>query len=1035
MKRTGALLGFGALAATASLFALADQTTPVQGLHDRTPTLVALTNATLVTEPGTRIENATLVIENGLIRSVERNNRAPAGARVIDATGYTIYPGFVDPYSNYAVEAPGRAGPRGRSTPPQYSNERQGGNASNAAIHAEKRWYETVSANTGNARGYIEHGFTTVQSARFDGIFRGRGTTVSLADRVANDIIYQPLTRHFASFDKGSSTQQYPNSLMGSIALIRQTLSDTAWYSEARGRQYEGAAVEFNAALEALRGLADTGVIFEASDEQNLLRATRVFGEFSVPLTVVGSGFEYTRLDEVRASGAKIILPLNFPAAPDVTVQFAELDVRLADLRHWERAPGNPAALANAGVDFAFTLHGMSSRSDFWPNIRKAIDHGLSPQRALAALTTVPAEMAGVADQSGRIAAGYRADLVVSRGDLFTDGEIVSVWLQGKENSLKAMNPTKFAGEYELNVRGLDLKLTLRGDARMQGSLSHEDTSVNLHHVSQDDDVIHFAADLSAFGIDGVHRFSMQHDSLTSFSGRAQDSSSQLYELTASRAEPEAAEATERRRAGTPEYIGQLTFPNLGFGIPSQPEQLNLHIRNATVWTGDDQGILEDADILVRNGLIQRVGRNLNTPRGYTVIDATGMHVTPGIIDEHSHIAISQGVNEGTEAVTSETRIGDVVNPDDIHIYRSLAGGTTIAHLLHGSANPIGGQGQAIKLRWGQGAEGLKFAETPPTIKMALGENVKQSNWGDLNTIRYPQTRMGVAAIMRDYFQAAKEYEQAKQDYARLSRADRRRTAPPRTNYRLEALSEIVNNQRFTHVHSYVASEVLALMDVAEELGFKIHTFTHILEGYKVAEEMAAHGARASSFADWWAFKYEAYDAIPHNMCLMMEQGVLTSINSDSNDLQRRLNTEAAKSVRYCGMDEHDALKMVTLYPAKQLEIDEYVGSITAGKHADLVIWNAHPLSAYAQVQQTWIEGRKYFDRSEDLARREQIAQERQALIEKVLAAGTEAQRGARGGFRQQQPTWHCEDNHDVWHGHFHLEGIHSHHHHHGGAH
>ena len=281
-----------------------------------------------------------------------------------------------------------------------------------------------------------------------------------------------------------------------------------------------------------------------------------------------------------------------------------------------------------------------------------------------------------------------------------------------------------------------------------------------------------------------------------------------------------------------------------------------------------------------------------------------------------------------------------------------------------------------------------------------------------------------MAQIMQDAFQQAREYEQAKRDYENLSRAERRRTAPPRTDYRLEAILQVINSERYTHVHSYVASEVLALMDVVEQQGFKIHTFTHILEGYKVAKEIAEHGAGASSFADWWAFKIEAFDAIPQNMCLMMEQGVLTSINSDSNDLQRRLNTEAAKSVRYCGMSEADALKMITLYPAMQLEIDEYVGSITEGKHADLVFWNAHPLSAYAQVQQTWIEGRKYFDREADLQAREAVNAERQALIQKVLGAGEEAYRGASNGYRQQQPTWHCEDNHDVW-----LDWFGDHHH------
>lgn len=1040
------LAGSSLFAFTVAAGAGQDQTTPVQGLHHHNPSLVAFTNATLVTEPGTQVENATLVIENGKIRSIERNNRAPAGARVVDATGYTIYPGFIDPFSNYGVEQPARANNRGRSAPPVYSNQREGGNAANAAIHAQRNWYETFKPDANQAKSYLQQGFTTVQSARLDGIFRGRATTVSLADTLPNTAVYQAQTRHFGSFDKGSSPQQYPSSLMGSIALIRQTLADVAWYQEAAGKVASNGQVEFNAALAALQNLQNTGMIFHASNEQNLLRAQQVFQEFSIPVTFVGSGYEYARLDDVKATGAKLILPMTFPAAPALDEQFAELDVSLAHLRHWERAPSNPAVLAQANIDFAFTLNGVDKPQEFWSNVRTAVAHGLSKDRALAALTTTAAEIAGVADQSGKIASGYRADLVISRGDLFSDGEIVSVWTQGQEHSFKPMHPVDFKGTWTLtgfapNADEQALTVKVNGNNnRLQVELSQGEQSVRASRVAQDDDQLRFSVNLESFGGQGVYRFALRHLALGRFGGSVQTADNQVSTVHAERTEEASTGARDNGKAdSTIEYVSRLTFPNIAFGQSELPQQQNLHIRNATVWTADDQGVLENTDIIVRNGLIHRIGQNLSTPRGYDVIDATGLHITPGIIDEHSHIAIAQGVNEGTEAITSEVRIGDVVNPDDIHIYRSLAGGTTIAHLLHGSANPIGGQGQAIKLRWGANAEGLKFKETPPTIKMALGENVKQSNWGEHYTVRYPQTRMGVAKIIQDGFQQAREYAEQHRAYERLSRAEKRRTAPPRRDYRMETLLQILESERHTHVHSYVASEVLALMDVVEQQGFRIHTFTHILEGYKVAKEIAEHGARASSFADWWAFKIEAFDAIPQNACLMMEQGVHTSINSDSNDLQRRLNTEAAKSVRYCGMSENDALKMITLYPAEQLEIADYVGSITVGKHADLVFWNHHPLSAYAQVQQTWIEGRKYFDRERDQQLRAELAAERTALIQKVLGAGEEAQRGHRNGYREQQPSWHCEDHYDVWNDWYHEEHAHGHSHGHqhgfGGAH
>jgi imidazolonepropionase-like amidohydrolase len=324
----------------------------------------------------------------------------------------------------------------------------------------------------------------------------------------------------------------------------------------------------------------------------------------------------------------------------------------------------------------------------------------------------------------------------------------------------------------------------------------------------------------------------------------------------------------------------------------------------------------------------------------------------------------------------------------------------------------------------------MKFDAAPESIKFALGENVKQSNWGDNMTVRYPQTRLGVETIMRDAFQAALEYQQRKQAYDRMSRSERNKVSAPRPDYRLETLLEILNSERFVHAHSYVASEILMLMEVAEDFGFTLDTFTHILEGYKVADEMAAHGASGSTFADWWAYKFEVYDAIPHNACLMKERGVLTSINSDSNDLQRRLNTEAAKSVRYCGMEPHEALKMVTINPAKQLKVDNYVGSIEKGKHADFVLWSHYPLSAYARAEQTWINGRKFFDRELDKQRQQAVKEEKNALIQKVLAAGDDAKQGAKDGYKPEQPTWHCDTEHDFWLDHFTGKG-----HQHGGQH
>jgi imidazolonepropionase-like amidohydrolase len=405
-------------------------------------------------------------------------------------------------------------------------------------------------------------------------------------------------------------------------------------------------------------------------------------------------------------------------------------------------------------------------------------------------------------------------------------------------------------------------------------------------------------------------------------------------------------------------------------------------VRGATIWTSGPAGVLDSADLVVRQGKIVAVGQALRAPAGAVVVDGSGLHLTPGLVDAHSHTAVDGAVNEGTHISTAEVRIADVLDPDDVGIYRQLAGGLTAANVLHGSANAIGGQNAVIKLRWGAPAADLLFAAAPPGIKFALGENPKQSNWNQEER-RYPQTRMGVEEVLRARFQAARDSAREWADH----RAGKKRSAvPPRHDLELEALVEILEGRRLVHAHSYRADEILMLLRVAEEFGFRIATVQHGLESYKVADEIARHGAGASIFSDWWAYKYEVIDAIPWAAAIDYRRGVLTSFNSDSEELARRLNTEAAKAVRYGGVPEVDALKLVTINPARQLRIDDRVGSLEAGKDADFVLWSGHPLSTGTVCLQTWIDGRKYFDREADLAAREALAAERAALLAKVRA-------------------------------------------------
>jgi imidazolonepropionase-like amidohydrolase len=422
---------------------------------------------------------------------------------------------------------------------------------------------------------------------------------------------------------------------------------------------------------------------------------------------------------------------------------------------------------------------------------------------------------------------------------------------------------------------------------------------------------------------------------------------------------------------------------------PAQPEV--LVVRHATIWTSGPQGKLEDADLLIRKGKIAAVGAHLAAPAGAVEIDATGKHVSPGIFDPHSHSDIVGNVNEGSNIVTAEVRIEDVVNAESVAIYRELAGGVTTVNLLHGSANAIGGQNAVVKLRWGAAPEDMFFG-APQGIKFALGENPKQSNWGGGEEVpkRYPQTRQGVEQILRETFLAARDYQRRWDEYRKDPRADR---VPPRRDLQLEAVAEILDGKRLVHSHSYRADEILMLLRLAEEFGFRVATLQHVLEGYKIADEIAAHGAGGSTFSDWWAYKDEAADAIPWNGAVMWQRGVVTTFNSDSNELARRLNLEAAKAVRYGNVPEVEALKFVTINSAKQFHVDGRIGSLEPGKDADFVIWSGSPLSTYSLAEQTWIDGRKYFDRADDLKHREEMARERAALIAKVKA---ESKRDAR---------------------------------------
>ncbi len=960
-------------------------TAPKEGLRENDPRVHALTNGRIVTAPGKVIEKGTVLIRDGLIVDVGPAVKIPPGARVWDLAGKTIYPGFIDAYSNAELPdtlqpeppRPAQSDPDDPNSRPKEipREETKGTHAWNPRVTPERSAAEFVRPDKKVAQKLREIGFTSAVVAPGRGIFRGSSALLDLRDDDANESVVLPNVAQHVAFDVDRGNKGgYPDSLMGCIALIRQTLLDASWYRAAQEAYRKAPASierpEINASLQALAEWAQRKqpAVFEAEDELDLLRALRIADEFKFKLIVLGTGYEY----RVRKGLNKVplILPLNFPKPPEVEKPEVAIDYELDELQHWDRAPSNPALLAAAGNPIAFTTARLEKpEKEFWSRLRLAVRRGLNKDTALAGLTRVPAELFGAADRMGTIAPGRIANLVVASGDLFAtdDARILTTWVDGRWYDTERADDRDPRGVWEIATAGRTLPLVIEGELdKLKAKVANEKASVAV----KDNNLLVVApAKLFDKG-EGSVRLSGR---ITNDAINGGGDISWSAKRTAPYAKKEDKPSPLDKPLDFPE-----TYPAGAFARAALPEQpAAVLVQGATVWTAGPQGTLQNADLLATAGKITSVGPGLKAPAGAAVIDGKGLHLTPGIVDCHSHIAISRGVNEGTHAVTCECRIGDVLDATDIDIYRLLAGGVTTSNLLHGSANPIGGQNQVVKLRWGALPEELKFADAMPGVKFALGENVKQSNWGDRYTTRYPQTRMGVEEIMRDRFRAALEYDAA---------AKRKDPLPFRRDLQLEALSEIVSNKRLIHCHSYRQDEVLAFLRVTNEFKIKPGTLQHVLEGYKIADVIAQAGVGASTFADWWGYKVEAFDAIPYNSWMMASRGVLTTINSDSDDLARRLNTEAGKATKYGGMSPDDAIKLATINAAKQLRIENKVGSLEVGKDADFVIWSDNPLSNYAHVNQTWIDGRKYFDRVDDAEMRKSNSMERQALVQKALA-------------------------------------------------
>lgn len=962
------------------------------GVKTNTSNYTAFTNAKIYITPTQIVDNGTLLIKDGKVVACGNNVSVPKNAVTVDVSGKTIYPSFIETYSDFGMKPVENASSNRRS--PQYDASREGFYW-NDHIRPDQNALDFFDFDSKKAEKLRKAGFGVVNSHIDDGIIQGTGVLVTLAPEGsdATRLLDEKLGQFYGTSKSKTSRQMYPTSLMGTMALLRQVNLDADWYAKGNIKEKDRALEAFNANKNEIQ-------ILNASSKENVLRFDKIGDQFNTQYVFVAGGDEYEWIKDIKATNAQFIVPVNFPDAYDMEDPLMASSVSLADLKAWNQAPSNPKVLADNNITFAFTTHDLKEEKDLLANLQKAIEYGLDKTKALEALTTIPAQIIGKSTQLGHLKTGAYANFLITSGDIFDkETTIYQNWVTGVKDEITPMDTKDLRGDYTFKLNNTDYELSISGDIeKLKSKVKTEDKELGSKINFSDEWLTLTFSTIDTTKQEFVRVVSKISDT-ENIKGKAIFPNGKEFAFNATK---KASEKTEEKKSDKDEdkesetpKLFPVTYPNMAYGFTSLPQQETILFKNATVWTNEAEGILEQTDVLIKNGKISKIGKNLSAGNA-TIVDATGKHLTSGIIDEHSHIATSS-VNEAGHNSTAEVSIEDVLDAEDINIYRNLSGGVTSIQVLHGSANPIGGRSAIIKLKWGETPENLIYTNTPKFIKFALGENVKQSNWGDDSRNRFPQTRMGVEQVYMDYFQRAKEYDALKKS-----------GKPYRKDIELETLAEILNKERFISCHSYVQSEINMLMKVAEQFNFNINTFTHILEGYKVADKMVEHGVGGSTFSDWWAYKYEVNDAIPFNAPIMHNAGVTVAINSDDAEMSRRLNQEAAKSVKYGDISEEDAWKFVTLNPAKLLHIDDRVGSIKVGKDADVVLWSDHPLSIYAKAEKTIIDGTVYFDIERDAQLREAMEKEKNELTTMMLQAKHEGLK-TKPIEKKEKELLHCD--------------------------
>ena len=839
----------------------------------------ALVNARIVPVSSRPIQSGTLLLRDGKIAAIGQSVDPPPDAIVIDASGWTLYPGFIDAHSALGMPAP--------PVLPQNNAERA------RIIQARRRaggvtpgltpQLTALSVYEPDQVALLEARNTGITAAAIVppfGVFKGQSAIITLREGPLTDQVVRGNWAQHLGFQRLRG--EYPGTLMGVMASVRQHYLDAEWYGNAWNR-YRSQPIttdrpSYNDTLQSLQSSVASAqpVVFTAWTENEILRALKLADELSLNVIISGAVEGWRVTDALRAADQPVLVSLDLRPRQG-PVGFGggtgTDPIENPTSEDLDDAKANAGRLYSAGVTVAFTAAGLDHSANYLENFRAAVDAGMSQDGALRALTITPAEILGVDGALGSLDVGKAANVVAIEGDLFDEhARVAAVWVDG----------TRYDGDLEMETR--------------QNPDSNDDETGNA------------------------------------------------VEDIKSRAEFE-------QRAPIGPLGGEV------------PVTAVLH---GTILTAVNDTISRGT-VLIEDGKITAVGPDaqVSVPDGAREIDATGMWVTPGLLDAHSHMSIEGGGNEGADSVTPEVRIIDVINHRDESIFRALAGGVTTINVLHGSANVVGGQNAILKLRWGKSADELLFDDVTRGVKFALGENPKRSRTSTPGVDRrYPGTRMGVEFMLRKSFADAREYQTEWDEYE-AARSRGTDVLAPRRDLRLEALSDIMAGKILVHAHSYRADEILMLLRVAEDFGFRIASLQHVLEGYKVADEIATHGAGASTFTDFWGYKMEAWDAIPYNMSIMYERGVTVSVNSDSDERVRRMYVEAAKAVKYGGVPEQEALKMITLNAANHFGIDDRVGSIEVGKDGDLAIFTAHPFSGNTRVQYTIIDGQVYFDRDQ----------------------------------------------------------------------